>query len=352
MSADDILTATFAEHEGLAPDAELTLEGIHRRAHGRRTATRSLTVAGTVATVAAVVLGASLVGTHGQPRPGPTSRGPAAGGQSGSPTGPPPVAAAPDAVTIAAGWLPPGRIQQVGMSNGFGHQLRSYALAAGGPVTSVIVALAPGSALPTSSKRGTPRDLTVAGQPAREWSVDDWYYLAIRLRAGGIATVDVEGGDGKGHDGTAAALADAGRRIGVHLRLDRHDRIPVAYRLGVVPAGLAVRDVSWMSASGTIYTLAPPAARWQDTMPSYPTVSELRGDITSYRNSYGRKRMPTITAGRQVLGHRTYLVDRGPASTELFVDSVRPGWSIVLTGAGVITDTGTLYRIADGLRLG
>lgn len=46
--------------------------------------------------------------------------------------------------------------------------------AADGTVTNVRIRTVPGTALPTDPKRGVPRELRIAGRPAREWSLGDW----------------------------------------------------------------------------------------------------------------------------------------------------------------------------------
>jgi hypothetical protein len=351
MNADQILAQTFAEHESLAPDPELTLDGVHQRVRTRRrqTVTRSLTVAAAAATAAAVALGSSLIGAD---RPAPQQH--VAPATATTPAAP---AAAPDFVNVAAGWLPPGRSKQVVVWNTFNEQGRGYTVAAAaGSQTYILLGLAPGTALPTAYKRGTPRDLVLAGRPAREWSVDDWYYLATVLPQGRIGTVSVQGGqaEGKGGDSSAAALAAVGRQVAAHLRLDRHDPIRTDFSLTHLPPGFVVRGLNWDTQSGTSYTLAPRAARVTDETVNYPVVAEYQGTRASLTgkgaDAKGGKREPTVTPGRPVQGHRTYLIGSRTYPV-LFIDSVRPGVSITLAGGTALTDRAELYRIADGLRL-
>jgi hypothetical protein len=309
---------------------------------------------GAAATVAAVALGSSLIGAD-QPAPRRTAPAASATAPARAPV------AAPAYTTIAPGWLPAGRAQLVLASNGFGQDLRGYVVpAAGGPATSILVGATPGTALPNDYKRGSPRDLQIAGRPGREWSVDDWYYLAILLPQGRVATVDVDAGrnGGKGGDGSAAALAAIGRRVGAHLQTGRHDAIPVDFRLTYLPAGLVVQAVSWNSATGTDYTLAPPTGRTPDETYGYPSVGEVQGSAKTNLKGKGngdKRRLPVATPGRPVQGHPTWVMHHpdvgGPTYPVLFIDSVRPGVSMVVSGGPVLTDLAELYRIADGLHL-
>ncbi|MGI8880928.1 MAG: hypothetical protein ACR2KJ_10585 [Jatrophihabitans sp.] len=123
-----------------------------------------------------------------------------------------------------------------------------------GSTTQVNLTLRPGSALPSDYKRGVPHSLTVAGAPAREWSVVGWYYLAIRRADGHIASVDVN------RAGTAAGqLRAEGRRIGEHLNYQRQDSVHPQFGLTYLPPGLGVDTVSVVRGNGTTYTLTVPA---------------------------------------------------------------------------------------------
>lgn len=352
MNADRILVQTFADHENLAPDPEATLDAVRHaiRTRRRRAATRTVTVAAAAATVAAVAIGATLAG-----RAAPRSAAPAA-----RPTAPPstPAApvAAPDFTTVAPGWLPTTRVTPVIASNDFGQELRGYTMTLPGlGSTYLLVGAAPGSALPTENKRGVPHDLRIGGRPAREWSVDDWYYLAIQQAPGRVTTIDLAGGrnEGKGGDGSAAALAAIGRQVGAGLVTGRHDPIKAGFRLSYLPAGLTVRGVGWQDATGTSYTLAPPTGPPADETTGYPMASEVRGTARTYLNGPGRahdKPRPPATPGRPVQGHPTYVVG-DPDQPTLFIDSVRPGVSITISSGAGLTELAQLYRIADGLLL-
>jgi hypothetical protein len=349
MNDTEILRRTFAAHEHMAPDAELALDGIQ---HGVRTRRRSrAAVAGAVVTVAAVVVGASFLSSAAKhPAQAPAGKAP----------GPAPARArtaapAPDFVTIAAGWLPSGAVQQTLLSNSFGQQVRGYNVTSGATSVYVLVGIEPRTASPIDHKRGTPREFSVNGRQATEWSVDDWYDATIVLSDGQEATVEIAGGanQGKGGDGSAAALAAIGRRVAAHLELQRHDSINPSFALSYVPRGLVVRAVSRDAQNGTSYTVAGAGAHWSETMPNYATVSESRESTQPQRGSGTKKGDPLAgsTHGRAVQGHRTLVSASGEVPT-LWVTGVRPGVSIVLNGGPGVTSLAELYRIADGLILG
>ncbi len=353
MKTDEILHQTFSSHEHLTPDADLTLDAIRHRVRTRHRSRAA--IAGVVAVVVAVAVGASFLPRAHDAAPSKQESRSVAPAKK--PTAPKlhPVKA-PDYVTVAAGWLPPGKSSQVLIGNGFGQQTRGYNVTSGGQSTYVLIGIQPGRALPTSNKRGTPNDLTIGERPAREWSVDDWYYLAITLPGGRIATVDIEGGhnQGKGGDGSAAALAAIGRNVGAHLELNRHDPIKSGFALSYVPPGLAVQSVSSDDQNGTSYTIAPANAHWSDQMPMYATVNEVRGTAAEIPAAGGppspQKGVPPMKAGRPVQGHHTFVI-AGSNTPMLWIDNVRPSVSISITGGPGVTTLAEVYRIADGLIL-
>jgi len=252
----------------------------------------------------------------------------------------------PDTVTIAAGWLPAGYTRPVIATRSYGTQLRGYDIETPAGHLSVLVGSQPGTALPTSSKRGEPRDVTVAGRPGREWSVDGWYRLAVRLPQARIATVDVTGsGDAKGTQRPAAELAGIGRRVAAQLQLDRRDRIDTDFTLADVPAGLAVRGVAHHVDGGTSYSLAAPTAPAGKPARRSVDVSEA---TQAWRTPQGKPR-PPATAGRGVQGRPTW-VYRTEAGPVLWVDELRPGRSVVLSSTAPGSTLDDLYRIADGIR--
>jgi hypothetical protein len=237
-------------------------------------------------------------------------------------------------------------VQQTGLSNGFGRQTHGYDVTAtGGTSTHVLVSTEPGTALPTTYKLGTPHDLSVGGRPAREWSVDDWYYLAILEPDGQVVAVEIRGGpnQGKGLDGSAAALAAVGQKVGANLDLNRHDSINPSFGLSDLPAGVEVRAVSRDHQSGTTYTVASPRAQPPSQPTDYARVSEVAGTWASAGGN------PALQ-GRLVQGHPTYVIS-GRAFPGLWIDSVRPGVSISIFGGPGVTTVADVYEIADGLIL-
>ncbi len=349
MKTDEILQQTFASHEHMTPDADLALDGIRHRVRTRRRSRAA--VASVVVAVIAVAVGATfLPGNHHSATPEQTPRS-VAPAKKPSPAKPHPVPA-PDHVTIAAGWLPAGKATQVLIDNGFGRQLRGYNVISGGQTTYLLIGSQPGPALPTDYKRGIPNDLTIGGRPAREWSVDDWYYLAFVTPTGEVATVDIESGQGRGGDGSAAALAAMGHQVAMHLKLNRQDPIEPGFALSYLPAGIVVSDVWRDQQSGTRYTLTPTGARWADTMPEYANVSVVAQSWhdQAAQGAGSHKSSPPSTPGRPVQGHRSY-VFTGDDVPMLWIDSVRPDLSIEITGGPGVTTLAEVYRIADGLIL-
>lgn len=345
MTADRILTETFAEHEHLAPDVEITLAGIARRLEDRRPAGGRLAVAGAAATVVAVAVGASLLLGD---RPADPSRSPAA---SPTLTAPLPV----DTLKVAPGWLPPGEVTPESVSTGYGVQTRLYQIARpSGMALSVLVGTSPGTELPTRSHiRTTARDLTVAGRAAREWSLPTEYYVVVALPQARLATVSLrsEGGD------AAAELAGIGRQVAGRLQLDRPEPIDVSYELTSLPSGRAVMSVDvtlvddeGVIAGGTRYTVAAPTTTEEQRKRQSIYVAQYN---RSFHTMEFRPQPPALPVrpvqGRPVQGRPTWIYSTD-GSPVLWVDEIRPGVSIKLSGAAPGTTFAELYRIADGIR--
>ena len=348
MNSTQILNETFASHEHLTPDADLALDGIQHRLRTRRRS--RVAMAGVVAAVAATAVGAAFL-TDAADHANHATRAPAAHQPTAAKTQLQVPLPAPDHITIAAGWLPAGTVKGVVLDNGFGQQARGYDVTADdGSSVYVLIGTQPGTSLPATYKRGTAHDRSVNGRSAREWSVDDWYHLAILLPDVQVATVEIEGGpnQGKGGDGSAAALAAIGRKVGEHLDLNRHDSITPGFALSYLPAGVVTRAVGRDAQSGTSYTLASPGAQWSETMPNYATVNEFGGLWSAMRTS--QKGLPPASPGRAVQGHPTYVVSGGKVPY-LWIDGVRPGISISIIGGPGVTTLAEVYKIADGLIL-
>lgn len=338
MNADRILSRTFAEHEHLAPDPQAVLHALQAdHATGRRRS--AVAVAGTAATVAALAIGTAVLFDDRAPDPVTASSRPVAT----TPAAPPDRSAGH--LTLAAGWLPAGRVEQVFASTGFGREYRGYQVTpATGAGIYVVVNTAPGTALPTQNKRGVARDLTIGGRPAREWSVPDWYTLAIGMPGGTVATVDLSAGSETAHV-PAATMTALGRHVGAELEFDRRDPIDTTFTLSHLPAGTAVRTVTSDSSSGTRYSLGGPAATGEKPGPRSVEVAQL---TDAWSVDRGKPREPA-TRGTPVLGRPTWVLDSGPWPA-LWVDEVRPGISIMLSPTGPGTTLAELYETAGGIR--
>ena len=108
MTAEDILTRTFADHEGDAPDPETVLDRVHARLARRR----AIPVLAAAATVAVIALGASVL--VGQQRPAPNRAAAVP-----SPTG---------MIALDAGWLPAGTARTVLVQHFYDQQIRVYSV--------------------------------------------------------------------------------------------------------------------------------------------------------------------------------------------------------------------------------
>lgn len=320
MNADQILSRTFAEHEHLTPDPEAVLAGVHDR---RR---RVLPVAVAAVTVAAVAVGASLLVGRGPAAPAPAvSRPPAT-------TAP----AVPDTLSVAPGWLPAGKVYPVTQANSYGQQSRTYDIVTpDGAGMNVTIGLRPGTELPTENEHGTPRDVTIGGRPAREWSVAQYYTGAVRVPGDRIATVDVDDHDfDNSGPRPAAEVAGIGRRVLAGLRLDRPEPMDTTFRLTYVPAGLAVRAVSTYG-NTTRYELNRPDSSERDP-----------GTVTVEQEAVGPPAPPSRTPGRPVQGRPSWVQDAG-IGQQLVVTGPRPGLSVALGPGAPLPE---LYRMADGIR--
>jgi hypothetical protein len=348
MNTDRILADTFRSHEHLSPDAESTLDAVNhaiRARHRRRVG--GLAAAGAAAAATAVVLGATLVG--GQAAGG--QRAPTRSVQAGASS---PAAAQPvplPALRITSTGLPAGTRDLGAMFSDRNqwHRFESRTDSLG--AVSITVGSDFTSTFPTTNKRGVRHDLTIDGTAAREWSVDDWYFVAVRRPDHHFVTVEVDGGpnQGKGHDGSAAALAAIGRRAAQGLTEDRSEPVRTRFTLTRVPAGFAIREAS--GPAFTRFTLGRPAPGSHPTLVPNVTVEEFDGTVQDFVNQNTKAPGAEVTlvpedpTGRV----KTYVLNDPPGPL-LFVDSIVPGVSVVLTpSAPGVVSSAELHRIADGI---
>lgn len=355
MNTDEILSRTFAEHEGASPEPEAVLAAVHARLSRRRRATPLVAAA---AMVVAIAVGASvLVGQRGPanepPATDPTPT-PSATGTNRTPPPDPSAGADPlvkvplakaalSTVAIDTTWLPPGATKNTALGLFYGRQTREYYVTdSGGRITHISLAVRSGSALTPDDgvDRGEARDLTLGGRPAREWRTGDVYSVVVRLPENRVAQVDVSLMTGT--SGTFDMVA-AGRRIATSLRFDRPERIEPEFRPTYLPKGLAVRAVGRSSDAlgGTQWALATP-----DAPPQGPWVA--MGEDPRPGTS------PTlpqpVVSGRPVQGHPTHAITDGDQVT-LYVDRFVSGKSLTISATSNLVPLAELYRIADGTRL-
>jgi hypothetical protein len=349
MNADELLARTFADHEGDAPDAGAVLADVHARLTRRR---RTVPVLAAAATVAAIAIGASVVVGVERRSPSPASTPTPAAPTStylppqnpSQPTPTPvdplstqtPDAAARATVGIDAGWLPPGQAKQTALYYSYGRQQRDYEI--DGLQTHVELKLWTGTSLtPDQFFDPAPRDLTLDGQPAREWSGDGLYAVVLRVPGGRVAQVNI-----MSHDvGDQSELAATGRRIAESLRLDRADPIRPELRPTYLPKGLVVRSLFVRDLDGTSWDLAAPHA--DPAGPSFVVTEDKRKATSS---SVGGSPVP----GRPVQGHRSYLFTE-EHRVSLWVDGLVHGKSLVVIDWDGTSPVAELYKIADGVRL-
>jgi hypothetical protein len=349
MTTDEILARTFADHEADAPDPEAVLADVHTRLTRRR---RTAPVLAAAATVAAIAIGASVLVGVQRRSPAPASTPTPAAPTStyrppqipSQPTPTPvdplstqsPGAAARATVGIDAGWLPPGKAKQTGLYYSYGRQQREYDI--DGPTTHVELKLWTGTSLtPDQFFDPAPRDLTLDGQPAREWSGPDLYAVVLRVPGGRVAQVNVMAA-GRGDQ---AGLAATGRRIAESLRLDRADPIRPEFRPTYAPHGMVVRSISVRDLDGTQWVLAGPHA--DPAGPGFVVTEDGRKATSS---SVGGSPVP----GRPVQGHPTHVFTE-EHRVSLWVDGLVHGKSLVVIDWDGKSPVAELYKIADGVRL-
>lgn len=345
MTTDEILARTFADHEGDAPDPAAVLAGVHTRLTRRR---RTVPVLAAAATVAAIAIGASvLVGQRPHPGPPASSPGPTSTYRPQNPSQPTPTpvdplstqtpdAAARATVGIDAGWLPPGQAKQTGLYYSYGRQQRDYEI--DGLSTHVELKLWTGTSLtPDQFFDPAPRDLTLDGQPAREWSGPDLYAVVLRVPGGRVAQVTITSHELSGQ----SELAATGRRIATSLRLDRADPIRPELRPTYLPEGLVVRGLFVRDLDGTSWDLSTPHGD-----PAGPAFVVTEDNRKATGSTVGGSPVP----GRSVQGHRSYLFTEDHRKS-LWVDGLVHGKSLVVIDWDGKSPVAELYKIADGVRL-
>lgn len=318
MNAERTLTATFADHEHLAPDPDETWVGIEARLDAPRRR-RVVAMVGAAAAVVAIAAGGTVVLRHeaappppaAPPQPSATTARPA---ELRGPTSP-----------VGATWLPPGSVP-VSVSIAGGDVLLEYEA---GDLEFALI-------LGTSLKRpsGGTR-ITVQGHPgvavtgangmfAVEFEVPGRGIVAVRTPPRGRATPRHE---------------QAARRIADSVVFDRTP-VPASFVPTYVPSGLRLHGYSYLAETGTSgygYVRGP------DSLPD----DDLR--IFSFAGTFatspeGRKKWPGAVPGPPVGGHETY-----SAPGMVWIESALPGRSIVLIGEDI--PSGELYRVAEGIRV-
>jgi hypothetical protein len=251
MIIEDIVSDTFVAHEHLAPDGAVVLDDIRREltTRRRRRVSRSLAALGASCAVAALAVAAD-VNRDVRHLPAVAHDGASTGGAV-SPTSPSPSPTSSAIrshrglyLTVGPGWLPGSRPREVVTDRLNGAQLRGYDTYVNGVELYILVGLRDQAALSTHNKRGEPMDLRIGGRPAREWSVDRFYYLEVKPSSARVASVDIEvmsDGDA-GRTGTAVGLSELGRQVARQLEFNRHDPLLPGSGSTVSPGGTDSRS--------------------------------------------------------------------------------------------------------------
>ncbi len=332
MTNDKLLADTFAEHENLAPDADLTLAAILSRTEAPPHTGRRVAIGATVAVVAAAAVAAGVLGRDD----GGTTHRPAAPGTAVSSSVPTPaptpvkVQITPVSIGIKPGWLPSG----LTVSDWFsmdGMQYIAYEL----PGTEAGVYLSHEAADPNPpfkagpDEHGTPT--TIAGRPAREHASGQSYEVWIQLADGTLGHVLVYN-----LPGGAAALATTGRQVADTADFSASTEFTPAFGAG---SGTPIHSVDGGGSGDTAwvtYTFGgtTPITAGVDVPGALgvPVAIDASGSSTT-----------SYTAGRPVQGHQTQV---GSDGSLRILDAVN-GHPVVLSGAAL----DTLYQLADALIL-
>ena len=343
---------TFIAHEHLAPDADLAMDGIAHRIRTRRQS--RIAIAGAVAAVVAVatVVPLGLSGHRGSPTrtsaatrpPAPVSRPPALGA---------------DYLTIAAGWLPPGRVDPSYFSNGSAGQEREYNIATtDGQHLTVSLALRQDRDRDVTSNPPASTTTRITIDPRELTAGDLGCSLTFAMPYSTFASVQVGPNlIGRPLPGPSLSASESAsqkayfaslcRRVAQQMQFDRHDPIGSDYRPTYAPRGTAVRDITRQDGYGknlSDYVLASTA----DFVDPHAVPVELNEMPFTWHQYTGGKKdsQPPL---RLVHGHRVYSNSTSKHSV-LFIDSIRPGVSILIEGSGVPRmPLQELFKVADGL---
>ena len=234
--------------------------------------------------------------------------------------------------------MPPGTAKQTELSVFYGRQTREYEISdTRGDTMYVELRLWTGTSLtPDEFLDPTPRDLTLGGRAAREWSGPDLYVVVLRVPGGRVAQVNVfqPGADG------LADLAAAGRRIATSLRLDRTEPVHPEFRPTYVPPGLVVRSVGVRSLDGT---------NWALTRPNADVAGSYVGLGLDKRTGANPTVPGSTVEGRPVHGHPAHVNTDGDR-VSLWVDGLVHGKTLVVAETGKLASVAELYKIAEGVR--
>lgn len=343
MNADQLLRETFVDHEHLAPDADETLRQVRSRLEGRSGATRLASRRRLVAVATGIGVAATIVGivaasviikaddTGGPTQPATITVQPSPPSAASSYTRPVTVLTV-EYLTIAAGYLPLGKMTQVYAVQGSLRELRSYLVTDGGTRTKINLSSAASvAALPrTTTFTGPGTALQVPGYTARQWSVKGRSRVIV-TGPGRLTAVDVTRAAMP-----AAAIAALTRKIAGGLRYYQHDALQPAFRLGYVPTGLRIGQLSVDNHRATTWLLA--------AYGSAPSRADTQ--------VYSTDTPPTLhgPAGRTVEGHPTRTGTKDGVPVLEIVGAIGQD-TIVISGSPRAMSLSQLYKIGDGLAL-
>lgn len=341
------LRDTFVAHEHLAPDADLALEAIQHRITSRRRS--RIAVAGTVLTVAAVSAAISIP-LLGHGRATHSGHPPATSGV-GNPS--------EFYLTFAATWLPSGAVHSTPTSwRSQGTGGLRYDVDDGSSGYAISVSTDTRQPSEKSIMTGTwntkvtshgrakwieftvpPESVhqtTIGGRPAWEAGTAHHCEVAFSLPSGLSGNVSLT----TAQDLSATDPAVLCRKVAAGVEEGQHNPIHVPLKLGYLPPGYAMTDIT-------------PANGFQfDATPASGTGPELQiGQDMGEPHQRPQVASPGplgdyVTHGRPVQGHDTYedVSKDIKGGRALIVYDFRPGVTVMLSGG---LDLNELYRVAD-----